>query len=46
MLIWIAAVSLFSFSTLVAQTPPPPPPPEPVAEEITVVGIADSLPRP
>ena len=52
MLIWIAAVSLCWCSTLAAQTPPPPdekPPQaqadqvEPVAEEITVVGIADSL---
>jgi iron complex outermembrane receptor protein len=45
-------MSLFCFSTLAAQTPPPPdettPPPqpaqvEPVAEEITVVGMAESL---
>jgi len=48
MLIWIAAVSLCWCSTLAAQTPPPPDEKtqaqvEPVAEEITVVGMAESL---
>ncbi len=51
MLIWIAAVSLCLCSTLTAQTPPPDDKTqptqsdqvEPVAEEITVVGMADSL---
>jgi len=47
-LIWIAAVSLCWLSAASAQTPPPPddktpPPPETVSEEITVVGMAESL---
>jgi iron complex outermembrane receptor protein len=51
-LLWIAAVSLCGVSTLAAQTPPPPDDKtqqaqadqaEPVAEEITVIGIADSM---
>src|SRR5215218_2971229 len=52
MLIWLAAVLLCGASTLTAQTPAQPNPPanepsqqpqEPVTEEITVVGIAESL---
>ena len=43
-LTWMAAVLLLWASVLSAQTQEPPPEPvEPVTEEITVVGIADSL---
>src|SRR6266849_6683847 len=45
MLLWRAATLFFSSSMVFAQTPPPPPPTDqqpPVAEEITVLGVAES----